>query len=142
MTFMHYNMQARRIPVKVPYMMHFLEEYILEILAISEAELREEVDLLRVQIYSYDLLTTRALHHLDLKVSRLVVYVKSNLRYDRLEELETAEDASIWLLFRRQGMRPMRRGCIYREQRQQTNVRPNLTGRTEAQIERWDRIQE
>ena len=55
-------------------------------------------------------------------------------------ELETDEDAPIWLLIRRQGMRLLRIGCIYREQSQQTKVRSNFMGRNAAQVERWGRI--
>ena len=56
-----------------------------------------------------------ALENPNKRASRLVVYIKSNVNYECLANLESDEDATIWLLIRRQKMRPLRIGCIYRE---------------------------
>ena len=94
----------------------FLEENDSHILAVSKAELRDDVDLLQVQIDGYELPTMKALQNPTLKVSRLVVYVKANAQYEHMDQLKTEGDATIWLLIKRQRMRPIRVGCIYREQ--------------------------
>ena len=75
--------------------MQFLEENDPILLAIPETELWDDVDLQTVQIQGYDLLTKRALENPNRRVSRLVVYVKSNLSYERLDDLELDEDATI-----------------------------------------------
>ena len=66
-----------------------------------------DVDLQTVGIPGYDLLTTRALDNLNRRVSRLVVYIKQSMNYERLGNLENDEDGMIWLLIRRQRMRPL-----------------------------------
>ena len=72
----------------------------------------------------------------------MVVYIKTELHCNSMDELETPEDATVWLLFRKHGMRPIILGCIYRVQSQCTGVMPNLTNRNAEQIERWDQILE
>ena len=67
--------------------MRFLEENGPVLLAISEVELWNNVNLQTVQILGYDLLTTRALENPNRRVSRLVVYVKSNVNYEHLGNL-------------------------------------------------------
>ena len=114
--------------------MHFLEENDPILLAISEAELWENMDLLMVQIRGYDLLMTRALQNPDRRVSRMVVYLKSNLNYECLDDLESEEDAIIWLIVKRQRMRPLRISCIYREQTLCSDIQPNPTGRLAEQL--------
>ena len=138
MTFAGYNMQARELWNIVAAIRGFLEDYKPDLLAISEAELREDVDTMSVQIEGYTLHTSKALHNQNLKVARMVVYVKSDLCCDCMDELENSEDVMVWLLFRKHGMRPMRLGWFYREQSQRMGITLDLTNRNTVQLERWD----
>ena len=78
-------MQARLLQGKMAEIKRFPEENNPHILAISEAELKDDVDLLQVQVDSYELLTMKVLQNPTLKISRLVVYVKINVWYERMD---------------------------------------------------------
>ena len=95
LSFAAHNMLNRRLLAKKVNIMRFLEENDPVLLAISEAEQWNNVDLQTVQIPVYDLLTTKALENPNLGVSRLVVYIKSSVNYEHLGNLESDEEATI-----------------------------------------------
>ena len=69
--------------------------------------------------------------------------MRIDVEYWRMDELETEEDAVIWILVKRKNMWPLRVGNVYREQKQLTKITPMIPmGSEVVQIERWDKTLE
>ena len=108
---------------------------------ISEVNLRDVVNPLHVQIDGYKLLTLRALDNPLMKMLRIMVYVRDDVDFERMEELETDKEAMIWILIKLKNKRPIRVGNVYREHSLPTKVMLDIpTGSAAAQIDRWDKI--
>ena len=84
-----------------------------DVAAISEANMRAEVDQHMNFIPGYNISTVK--DFIEEGVSRLVVLTKEGLNFKLLSEKMEAGIASIWLSFVRKGKKPFIVGAIYRE---------------------------
>ena len=83
------------------------------ILSVSEANLRQEVNDQLVNIQVYKILDLKARYNTEIKRSRLVIYMRVNLKFDRTGELENTEDAMCWINKKMQGGCKIMCGFVY-----------------------------
>ena len=67
------------------------------LLALQESNLWKYQDKEKVKIDGYRLFTSKMLENEERRCSRVVVYVKDNLRVKQLNSLESDENSAIWL---------------------------------------------
>ena len=92
---LHWNSGKAFLENKITEIESIITQYKPTILGISESNLREETNLTEVSIEGYDLITTQALNNVGIKMSRLVVYIKKEVNYERRNDLENGRDAAI-----------------------------------------------
>ena len=56
------------------------------VLGLSEANLRSETDVLEVKIPNYKMLTTKSISNLNIRMSRLVTFVREDLKKNLIIE--------------------------------------------------------
>ena len=84
-------------------------------LAISEANLRDNVENLLILTGNYKLLKTKSLENVNMRYSRIVIFIRKDVRYERRYDLENNVDSMIWIDILFKGGRKMMCGLIYRD---------------------------
>ena len=70
---------------------------------------------IEVNIENYELLKLRSIDNKDIKMSRLVVYIRKDVNYKRRLDLENKNDSALWLDIKMKGGRKVICGNLYRE---------------------------
>ena len=136
---MHWNAGPAFLERKLHNIEAIVSDKKPHIIGISEANLRREVDKLEVNIEGYILEYLEALENDEVNLSRLCVYIRSDIKYKRLTNLENRTDAAIWLEIGMNKGRKLYCGQIYREFMQPGQ--PVIdSGSNEAQMTRWRHI--
>ena len=108
-----YLPDSRQWHKKVDDVISMVQDYNPDVAAISEANMRAEVDQHMNFIPGYNISTVK--DFMEEGVSRLVVLTREGLNFKLLSEKMEAGIASIWLSFVRKGKKPFIVGAIYRE---------------------------
>ena len=66
-------------------------------LAISEANLRDNIDNSHLLIENYELLKTKSLENENMRYSRIVIFIRRDVSYKRRYDLENDVDSMIWI---------------------------------------------
>ena len=106
------------------------------VFCVSESNLRTTVDQAKVQIPGYRLLTSKTITNLSLNISRVVVYLDSNVKGKLREDLMDSSFSSIWIELG-SGDKPLLIGCVYREH-QYMKQADNSSLSHENQVLRWN----
>ena len=108
-----WNLGSRQWHKKVDDVISMVQDHNPDVAAISEANMRAEVDQHMNFIPGYNISTVK--DFIEEGVSRLVVLTREGLNFKLLIEKMEAGIASIWLSFVRKGKKPFIVGTIYRE---------------------------
>ena len=134
---LHWNSGSAYLENKMDHIRDIIGRYKPVILGISEANLRSGIDILEARVNGYEILHLNALNNLEIKMSRVVVYVRSDVRFNRRSDLENNTDASLWIDLLMKGGRKLTIGNIYRE----FQIAGHLESRSnEQQLNRWKSI--
>ena len=82
-------------------------------LAISEANLRDNIDNSHLLIENYELLKTKSLENENMRYSRIVIFIRRDVSYKRRYDLENDVDSMIWIDILFKGGRKITCGLIY-----------------------------
>ena len=137
--FIHWNGGSAFLENKMEYVEELIYEHEPVVLAISEANLRESTEVSCVRIENYNLLTLKAISNVNMKISRIVAYVRNDVVYKRRTDLENDHDAMIWLEIKYKGGRNLILGLVYREHKYLMQT-VNNSGTDEEQLTRWRTI--
>ena len=113
--FMHWNGGPAYMENKIEEIQQILNEKSPCFLAISESNLRENVENSLLLTGNYELLKTKSLENVNMGYSRIVIFIRKDVRYERRHDLENNVDSMIWLDILYKGGKRMTCGLIYRE---------------------------
>ena len=95
--FLWWNGGSAFLENKIVELENIIKKHKPAVFGICEANLRLETDVCEVNIENYELLTVRAMQNQQIKMSRIVVYIRKDVQYIRRENLENDVDSAIWL---------------------------------------------
>ena len=137
--FLHWNGGSAYLENKLDKLESLIAEEQPLVLAVSEANWRQETDVISVNLENYTCLALKAIRNENIRMSRVVVYVRKDVKYKRRFDLENDVDAMLWLELSYKNGRKLLVGTIYREFKLARQP-DNATASGEAQITRWSRI--
>ena len=109
------------------------------VLVIQEANLWNHHSKHLTDIDEYTLLTTKMINDRDRQCSRLVVYVKEEVKFTRLSNYETNDLSSIWLELSLPHQRKIVLGGVYREHNHLKTDADRLDySSVDDQVNRWE----
>ena len=114
-----------------------VEKYRPDLLCLTEANLKKDIDKNLVSIKDYNLHTAPTMNNVNLNISRVVVYTNKNIIAKRRPDLENEEVSAIWL-----EVGPLRKpkilvASLYREW-QYMGQPYNDSGTIQSQLARWN----
>ena len=111
----HWNKSNADLQNRMEEVKLLVNKYNPEVMGLSESNLKRSVDLKFVKIDDYELHTAPTLANDHLKISRVVVYTKSNLIVVRRHDLEDENISAIWLEIGMPRQKKILVANIYRE---------------------------
>ena len=134
----NWNLGSRLWKNKTTEINHLVLDLNLDVIVISEANIRYNDDSQLINIPGYRILTPKNFE--QYRLARLAVLVKHELNYNLMEDKMNMETPSIWLKFPRRGMKPFVLGTFYREHTLVNQPMPNLTDNPRLQRVRWAKL--
>ena len=131
----HWNAGSKFMENKMMEVESVVSQLSPSILGISESNLKNSHDLAKVQLPGYQLFTSNTLHNPQLKISRVVVYVKDELNCTLRQDLMDDSFSSIWVEVKT-GRQKFLVANIYRDH-QYMNQATNDSLDMEQQLVRW-----
>ena len=111
-----------------------------DLIFISEANLREEISDHMKVIDGYQTIYPRT--SVFYGYSRLILLIRDNIEFEKLENLMSIVEPSIWVKIRVKGRSPIVIGGNYREHRLLLQQQPNVTNTPALQASRWEKTVE